>query len=189
MQLGAQRRAARNDRAPSPRIPARLRSEADGPARAVATQYLLEALPCPEVAHAVALALRGHRELARDITQSLCRADGRTRDHAHAIPAHIADHRIAARREPERDPRIENLIRGGIPPMAQHELARSLGVFSAHSRSIIDAKLSLCSPMTPVQQKLPARALLTQWTISPLPAQISRSRPRHSRADSTRSLP
>src|SRR6202008_1054704 len=68
-------------------------------------------------------------ELRRDFRQSLARADWRAGHNQCVVRADKADDRLAGWREPKLYTGIDDLVRGGVPTIAENQVASSPELF------------------------------------------------------------
>src|SRR5215510_7537731 len=72
---------------------------------------------------------RGALELTRDGVEPPLRADRRAGDDPRVVERRVSRHRVAALREPETQPRIQNLVRARVPSVLEDQPSRTCAAF------------------------------------------------------------
>jgi hypothetical protein len=110
---------------PSMRVPHRLGPEKySRPARA-GPKGVIQSIARPEEAHTVAGAAHIANEFCCNCFEAGEIANRCPGNNSSLPMLYETEDAVTLSREPERDPRIENLIRGRVPPEAEYQLPRA----------------------------------------------------------------
>jgi hypothetical protein len=102
-----------------------LRSQENARPRGIVAISIVEASARAEVADALAATVSVTHKFRGHVVQSRQVADRRASHHQNGPVSHESNNAITAAREPELDPRIQDLVRRRVPPEPKNEIARA----------------------------------------------------------------